>query len=95
MCIKLLVEGDFAPYNVLPPSIDTFIASWLFALLSAYYRSGGLEGFVAPRTLKQSVTTVDCRSPYRVTYRNNCTFQPNQYRYSYTYNAVRRGIAIQ
>jgi len=40
---QLLVEGDFAPYNLIPAFTDTFIALWLLGLLYAYHRSGGIE----------------------------------------------------
>jgi len=40
---QLLVERNFAPYNLMPAFTDTFIPVWLLGLLYAYYRSGGLE----------------------------------------------------
>lgn len=40
---QLLVEGDFAPYNLMPAFTDSFIPLWLLGLLWAYHRCGGLK----------------------------------------------------
>jgi len=41
---QLAIEGNFAPYNLIPAFTDTFIPLWLLGLLYLYYHSGGLEG---------------------------------------------------
>ena len=35
---ETLVEGNYAPYNVLPMFSDAFIAAWLLVLVYLYYR---------------------------------------------------------
>src|SRR5262245_13510235 len=41
---EIIVEGNFAPYNLMPAFTDTFIPLYLLGLLYTYWRAGGLDG---------------------------------------------------
>ena len=47
---ELIVEGNYAPYNLMPAFTDTFIPLYLLGLLYAYWRAGGLDGKLRPET---------------------------------------------
>jgi hypothetical protein len=47
---EIIVEGNFAPYNLMPAFTDTFIPLYLLGLLYAYWRAGGLDGKLRPET---------------------------------------------
>ena len=46
----IIVEGNFAPYNLMPAFTDTFIPLYLLGLLYAYWRSGGFHGTLRHET---------------------------------------------
>ena len=47
---EIIVEANFAPYNLMPAFTDTFIPLYLLGLLYAYWRAGGLDGKLRPET---------------------------------------------
>jgi hypothetical protein len=47
---ELIVEGNYAPYNLMPAFTDTFIPLYLLGLLYAYWRAGGLDSKLRPET---------------------------------------------
>jgi hypothetical protein len=48
--LEIIVEGNFAPYNLMPAFTDAVIPLYLLGLLYAYRRTGGLDGKLRPET---------------------------------------------
>ena len=48
---ELIVEGNYAPYNLMPAFTDTFIPLYLLGLLYAYWRAGRPRQEAAPRNV--------------------------------------------